>query len=190
MQDLRYRRNRPFSMKDLISNVFALECFPIIYEHCKIKGRGETSYKWKNLMKSYPLFVKRYHLERKLLNVPLSCVTLGGMYFFYFLSFCKNNLGALKEFLNTKQGIISLEEYIMYDSKDSQAIFTGVVNLSGNGLELVSNKPFNESLRYLIESYQIIPQNAAEGIIWVLNKERDDLCRLETILKTYSGFMG
>jgi hypothetical protein len=69
-------------------------------------------------------------------------------------------------------------------------MFKDVVNLYGENPHLISNKLFNESLRYLIESYQIVPAKALEGIIWTLNKERDDLCPLETTLKTYSGFMG
>jgi len=168
---------------NLLTNVFSIECFPVVLSEMNIKDK--ISHKWKNLMKSYPLAIKKYYLERNLLPYPQTCITIGGMYFFYLLS--QNITGeVLKDFLLKEQHIDTLDNFLIYKDDDIILIFKDIISLSGHSTKITSLEPFNEALIKLIETYEIIPVKTLEGYIWTLNEEREDLCPLETILKTYS----
>jgi len=150
----------------------------------------KSSGKWKNLLASYPLFVKKYYLQtNNLLSSPMTCVTLYGMYFLWFLEL-QVHKNSLYSFLEKEQGEGDIKELLIYNTEGTCCIFKEIITLKGKCSNLLSNTEFNKSLVYLIESYRIIPVNSTDGVVWTVNKEKGDLCHLETILKKYSGFMG
>jgi hypothetical protein len=180
-------------MKNLISNVFTIECFAAIYENIT-KTKDKTSYKWKNLMKSYPLMIKRFHIKRNLLTESKTCATIGGMYFFWFLSQAKysSSKSILELFLQERQSVNTIEDFLLYESESSSCIFRELIGVFGNEGHLISTEPFNKSLVRLIEEYTIIPVTTENGIIWDLasqDSDKSELSELENILLEYSGWL-
>lgn len=169
----------------LLSNVFTLAAWELTWKTLT----GDTSSpsgRWKNLIKSYPLFVRRFHLPDSILPKPQTCITLGGMYFLLILQKHGKYNQALVEFLNKFQGVDELQEFIIYDNQGDLVIFKDIEILQGEAKHLTHTKPFNDVLQKLIEEYRIVPKMSSDGLIFdVTGEELGDLCNLETSLKRY-----
>jgi len=168
----------------LITPIFTIDAYCEII--AKLEGLSvRPILKWKNLLATYPLFIKKYYLETPLLPKPKTCLSLGGMYFLYFHRHFPEFPLPLKEFLASEQVLKDITDFLVYHDKKDLAIFQSLVVYSGSCDNIISNQDFNRTLEGLIEDYTIIPKGCKEGIVFDVREEEEDVCTLEALLKTY-----
>ncbi len=164
----------------LISNVFTIESYAELFQ--ELTGENISRGFWKNLISTYPFFVKNFYIN-DILPKKKTCITLGTMYFFYFRWLIGDFPEAFEEYLRKKQSILETEDIYLYSHGESCILCKETLAFQGTDDFFKSNRKFNELLEKKIDKVDFIPRRIDGGIIWDIRKQDEDICHLETLFR-------